>query len=296
MKLGVQFPQAEIGPDAGEVREFVQGVEDLGYHHLQVADHVLGADRSAHSELELPYDTESLFHEPLVLFGFVAACAPKLHLLSGIVILPQRQTALVAKQMAEVDVLAGGRTRFGVSVGWNPVEYDALGMDFRRRGRRIEEQVALLRRLWTEPVVSFSGEFDRISGAGINPLPIQRPIPIWFGGLIERARWRAAVLGDGYVMQLPLPPRPLDSEWPERLEQMREWRRAAGHDSELGLEAKVAIDGPDGAEEWRRIALEWKELGATHLAVRTSGVGVRGGPEHLERLALVAGALRDVVG
>jgi probable F420-dependent oxidoreductase len=294
--VGVQLPQNEIGVDSGEIRELVQGIRDLGFHHVSVLDHVVGADRGTYGDRDfLPYDATSVLHEPLVLFGFITACAPELHLLSSILILPQRQTVLVAKQMAEVDFLAGGKTRLGVAVGWNDVEYEALGMDFTTRGRRLEEQVGLLRRLWSEPVVTFEGEFDRMRAVAINPPPVQRPIPIWFGGGIERARWRAAVLGDGLVPRWPLPDRPLESEWPQQLEQMRSWRREAGLDGEVGLEARISVDLADSPEEWRRIADEWRQLGATHLGIRTIRLGLEGADAHLERLALARDALGEMM-
>jgi probable F420-dependent oxidoreductase len=294
--VGVQLPQNEIGVDPGEIRELVQGIRDLGFHHVSVLDHVLGADRATYGEREfLPYDATSVIHEPLVLFGYIAACAPELHLLSSILVLPQRQTALVAKQMAEVDILARGQTRLGVAVGWNDVEYEALGMDFTSRGRRLEEQVVLLRRLWTEPVVTFEGEFDRMRAVAITPPPVQRPIPIWFGGGTERARRRASVLGDGLVMRWPLPDRPLESAWPQQIEEMRRWRQDSGLDGEVGLEARISADLARSPEEWRRSAEEWKELGASHLAVRTIRLGLDSAGAHLERLELARDALGELM-
>ena len=296
MHVGVQLPQNEVGVDPGAIRELAQGIHDLGFHHVAVLDHVVGADRAVYGDREyLPYDAASVIHEPLVLFGFLAACAPELHLLSAILVLPQRQTALVAKQMAEVDILARGQTRLGVGVGWNDVEYEALGMSFKTRGRRLEEQVGLLRRLWTEPVVSFEGTFDRMRSVAINPLPVQRPIPIWFGGSVERARYRAAVLGDGLVMQWPLPERPLESEWPERMDEMRRWRREAGLDGDVGFEARITADLASSPDEWRRTADEWRQLGVSHLGVRTIRLGLETVEAHLERFALARDALGDLM-
>ncbi|MCU1490795.1 MAG: Luciferase-like monooxygenase, partial [Acidimicrobiaceae bacterium] len=183
MHVGVQLPNNEVEVDRGALRELAQGIEGLGFHHAHVVDHVVGADPVTYADREyLPYDANSVVHEPLTLFGFLTACAPRLHLMTAVLVLPQRQTALVAKQAAEIDLLTEGKLRIGVGVGWNDVEYDALGMDFHTRGRRIEEQVELLRKLWTEPVVTFEGEFERVRGVSVNPLPVQQPIPIWFGG------------------------------------------------------------------------------------------------------------------
>ena len=187
MRLGVVFPQTEIGADPAGVRAYSQAVEGLGFEHLVTYDHVLGADPAGHPGFSGPYTTESLFHEPFVLFGYLAAVAPSLELVTGIVILPQRQTALVAKQAAEVDILTGGRFRLGVGQGWNAVEYEALGKSFADRARRMEEQIELLRRLWQEPVLDFAGRDHTITAAGLNPLPVQRPIPIWIGGSSEAA-------------------------------------------------------------------------------------------------------------
>src|SRR6476469_1497371 len=180
MRIGVVLPQTEIGGDVGVVRAYAEGVTDLGYTHLLAYDHVVGADPAVHAGWSGPYDSATTFHEPLVLFGYLAAVTD-IELVTGIVILPQRQTVLAAKQAAEVDLLTGGRFRFGVGIGWNAVEYEALGKEFSNRGRRIEEQVALLRRLWAERSVTYDGEYERVSGAGLAPLPVQRPIPIWFG-------------------------------------------------------------------------------------------------------------------
>ena len=227
--VGVQLPQNEVGVDPGAMRELVQGIRDLGYHHVTVLDHVVGADRGTYGDKDyLPYDATSVIHEPFVLFGFIAACAPELHLLSAILVLPQRQTALVAKQMAEVDILASGKTRLGVGVGWNDVEYEALGMSFKTRGHRLEEQVALLRRLWTEPVVSFDGEFDRMRA---SPSIRCRSSGRSRSGSAARSSGPATEppsSATGLSCSWPLPDRPLESDWPEKMDEMRRWRREAG--------------------------------------------------------------------
>ena len=206
MRIGVVFPQTEIGADVGAVRAYAERVEELGFSHLLAYDHVLGADPEAHAPWTGPYDVHTTFHEPLVLFGYLAAVT-SLELVTGIIILPQRQTALAAKQAAEVDLLTGGRLRFGVGLGWNAVEYEALGQDFSNRGRRIEEQVTLLRRLWTEPIVTFEGSYEQVTAAGLAPLPVQRPIPVWFGAQSQRAYERAGRLADGWFPQVPPGPR-----------------------------------------------------------------------------------------
>ena len=197
MRIGVVFPQTELGGDVRAVRHYAQGVEHLGYAHLLAYDHVVGADPSVHKGWAGPYDVRTTFHEPFVLFGYIAAIT-SLELVTGIIILPQRQTVLVAKQGAEVDLLTDGKFRLGVGIGWNAVEYEALGKNFSDRGARSEEQVALLRRLWTEESVTHEGPSERVTGAGLAPLPVQRPIPVWFGVASPRAYRRAGRLGDGW--------------------------------------------------------------------------------------------------
>jgi probable F420-dependent oxidoreductase len=279
IRLGAVFPQTEIGEDPARVRDFAESVAGLGFHHLMAYDHVLGADRERHQHLVGPYRAEHQFHEILVLFGYLAAVAPSLELVTGVIIAPQRQTALLAKQTAEIDILTGGKFRCGLGIGWNDVEYEALGMDFSNRGRRFEEQIELLRRFWTDPVFDFEGRWHTVTAAGINPLPVQRPIPIWIGGSAERALRRAALHADGFF-----PQRPLEGGWPATLERMRSWAEEAGRDwSAFGIDQRIAI-GEGGPDDWRATAEEWIGLGATHLTLVTTGAGFRSPDEHVERL------------
>ncbi|MGO9874036.1 MAG: LLM class F420-dependent oxidoreductase, partial [Acidimicrobiia bacterium] len=201
MKIGVVFPQTEIGADPGAVRAYVRRVEELGFEHLLAYDHVLGADPQVHTPWRGPYDVDTTFHEPFVLFGYIAALT-SLELVTGIIILPQRQTALVAKQAAEVDLLTGGRFRLGVGLGWNAVEYEALGADFSNRGRRVGEQIEVMRSLWTQRSVTHDGTYEHVTAAGLAPLPVQRPIPVWFGAASEPAYRRAGRLADGWFPQV----------------------------------------------------------------------------------------------
>jgi probable F420-dependent oxidoreductase len=288
VQLGVVFPQTEIGADPAGVRAYTDAVQELGFEHLLTYDHVVGADPAGHPGFSGPYTSESLFHEPFVLFGYLAAIAPKLELVTGIIILPQRQTVLVAKQAAEVDVLTGGRFRLGIGQGWNRVEYEALGQGFGDRASRMEEQIELLRRLWQEPVVDFEGRDHKITAAGLDPLPLQRPIPIWIGGSSEAALKRIARLGDGWF---PMNGQALEGDWVRTIERMREWRSAAGRDpDDLGIEARInASTGT--ADGWRRQADEWRSLGATHISVDTMRGGLAGAEAHIERLAAAKAAL-----
>jgi probable F420-dependent oxidoreductase len=287
MQIGVVFPQTEIGSDPAGVRAYAQAVQQMGFRHLEVYDHVLGADPAAHPGWSGPYTAESMFHEPMVVFGYLAAVAPSLELVTSVLILPQRQTALMAKQAAQVDLLTGGKFRLGVGIGWNAVEYEGLGMDFHNRGRRFEEQIQLMRRLWTEPVITFDGRHHRVSAAGINPLPVQRPIPVWIGGSAESAIKRAAEIADGFF-----PQRPLEGGWPATLDKIHGWLSAAGRDpARFGIDARVhARDGtPD---DWHSGAEEWRAMGATHLSINTMGAGLVGPDAHIELLRQVLDAVK----
>ena len=284
VQMGVTFPQTEIGPDPGGVRAYAQAVQELGFRHLLAYDHVLGADPTIHQGWSGPYTSQSLFHEPFVLFGYLAAAAPALELVTGVIILPQRQTALVAKQAAEVDVLTGGRFRLGVGIGWNHVEYEALGEEFRNRGRRVEEQIELMRRLWQEPVVTYEGRWHRVTAAGINPLPVQRPIPIWVGGTAEPALRRAARLADGYF-----PQRPLEGGWGRTMELVRGWLEEAGRDpAAFGVDARVSV-ATGTPDEWRAAAGGWRAPGGTHLSLVTVGGGLAAGGAPIVRAGEAGG-------
>jgi probable F420-dependent oxidoreductase len=279
MQLGAIFPQTELGSDPAAVRDFAQAAEGLGYQHLLVFDHVLGADASKRAQWQRPYSHKDTFHEPFVLFGYLAAITERIQMTTGILILPQRQTALVAKQAAEVDVLTGGRLRLGVGIGWNDVEYEALGEDFHNRGARCAEQIRLLRMLWTQEVVDFQGRYHRISHAGINPLPVQRPIPIWFGGGAPQVVRRLARLGDGWFPQFQP-----DSAGQEKVAQMRESAREAGRDPRtIGIEGRIGV-AQGNPDAWNRDAAAWDELGATHLSVNTMRAGLRGPDQHIEAI------------
>ena len=279
MRIGVIFPQTEIGPDPGAVRAFAQAAEDLGYDHLVAFDHVLGADTSNRPDFPGIYTHKDLFHEPFVLFGHLAAVTQRLELVTGIIILGQRQTALVAKQAAEVDVLSGGRLRLGIGLGWNRVEYEALGENFHNRGKRSEEQVEVLRALFSQEVVTFEGRWHRINAAGLNPMPVQRPIPIWFGGgQTETVMRRIARLADGWF-----PQRQPDRQGQEALEQLRRFAQEAGRDpASIGIETRVQVkDGIDAALD---NAKKWERMGATHVDIMTMRAGFRSLDEHIDAI------------
>jgi probable F420-dependent oxidoreductase len=287
MHIGVNVPITELRADLTGLRDFVQAAEELGYAHLRILDHVLGADPRFHPEVpEFPYTHQSYLHEPLTLMSYLAAITTRLHLVTAILILPQRQTALVAKQAAEVDVLSGGRLRLGIGVGWNPVEYEALGENFHNRGRRCEEQITVLRALWTQAVVDFKGQWHQISHAGLNPLPVQRPIPIWIGAgrsarpiPPEAALRRIGRLADGWFPMFSP-----GEDGRQAIARMHDYARQAGRDpATIGIEGRVAVAGRT-PQDWFAQVKAWEELGATHLSVGTGGGGLKSPQEHIDAL------------
>ena len=285
MNVGVVFPQTEIGADRGAIRTYAERVEALGFTHLLAYDHVLGADPEVHAPWQGPYDVDTTFHEPFVLFGYLAAIT-KIELVTGIIILPQRQTALVAKQAAEVDILTDGRFRLGVGLGWNAVEYDALAKNFTDRGRRSVEQVELLRRLWTERSVTFAGEHEHVLGAGIAPLPVQRPIPVWIGASSEPAFRRAGRIADGWFPMMP--PGPALDAARAVVEQAA---RDAGRDpASLGMEGRVSWTDA-GVDKVVDHIGRWRAAGASHVAVNTMNAGLGSVDGHLAALTAAAEAL-----
>ena len=304
MRIGVSFPQREsgLGTDVGAIREFAQAAESMGYDHLRTGDHVLGANAASRPGWRGPYDHTHLWHEPLVLFGYLAALTRTLEFVTSILILPQRQTALVAKQAAAVDFLSGGRLRLGIGVGWNDVEFEALGEDFGNRGRRSEEQIELMRALWTQELVTFDGRWHQIADAGLNPMPIQRPIPVWIGGgpgsagstspaASDRVLRRIARLADGWF-----PSAGLRSDVRTMIVKLREYIRQEGRDpSEVGIEGSVSM-AYGTPEDWIQQVLEWKEAGATHISVNTAGAGLASPTEHIDAIRRFKEAVAGVVG
>lgn len=281
MQIGVAYPTTEVAGDPNAIRAFCRAAEDLGYEHLMAFDHVVKTPHEGREpKLTGPYTEKHSFHDPFVLFGFAAATTDKLEFATGVLVLPQRQTALVAQQAADVDLLSNERLRLGVGIGWNYVEFEALGQDFRTRGRRIEEQVDLLRQLWAEPVITFEGRFERIDRAGINPRP-RRPIPLWLGGHTEPAYERGARLGDGFIFAA-------DGEgavaaWDRvKFHLDQQSRSQDGYGRELlALFAQTAQESADHLKRWR-------DAGGTHGCVSSMSKNLGGeiGP-HIEFIAEV---------
>ena len=287
MEIGVIFPQTEIGADVGAIRDYTQAAEDLGFAHIFIADHVLGADTQFHTHPSLAnYSQRSVVHESLTLMGFLAALTEKVGLVTGILILPQRQTVLVAKQAAEIDVLSGGRLRLGIGGGWNQVEFEALGQDFNDRGRRSAEQIEVLRALWTQEVVDFHGRWHNITHAGLNPLPVQRPIPIWLGGggagdspLNEVVLRRIGRLADGWCPNFSP-----DEAGRAVMDKVRGYAQQAGRDpAALGLDGRLRTAGKQ-PEEWVDEVKSWEEMGANYISVETRKGGLSGADQHIDAI------------
>ena len=282
MKIGVVFPQTEIGQDPAVIRDYAQAVESMGYTHILAFDSVVGANPNRPGGWDSQYTYQHAFHEPFVLFGFCAGVTRRIELVTGIVILPQRQTALVAKQAAAVDVLSGGRLRLGIGVGWNTVEFEALGENFKNRGKRVEEQLEVMRLLWTKELVTYDGQWHRVPDAGIRPLPVQQPIPVWMGGDSEVVIRRAARLADGWITLPSFRPGPAGQQTVDRIHGLV---REAGRDpAAFGIEARMALATVPAEERAKEIAA-WRAMrGITHLCVNTMGLGLPGPEEHVRTL------------
>lgn len=286
MRVGVIFPQTESGTDPQAIREYAQAAEALGYDYITMYDHVAGAHPSKLSHLQrIPYTHEHSFHEVFVLLGYLAAVTVRIELALGVLVLPQRQTVLAAKQAAEVDILSRGRFRLAVGVGWNEAEYEALNENFRNRGRRQEEQVQVMRLLWSQPLVEITGRYHRLDRVGLKPLP-ERQIPVWFGGGADRILERIAEWGDGW---LP-PPRATRAEVKQALERLHGLMRQKGRDAgAFGVEGRVNL--PPDAALLAAEAEAWRDVGATHLSINTMGCGFKTLAEHIRSLGAAARVL-----
>jgi probable F420-dependent oxidoreductase len=286
MKIGVVFPQTEIGPDVATVRAYAEAAEGSGFTHLMVYDHVLGASVANRPDFRGPYTSQHQFHEPFVLFGYLAGITSSLEMVTGVIILPQRQTVLAAKQAAEVDRLSNGRFRFGVGTGWNDIEYVALNENFRNRGRRMEEQIEVMRALWTNDIVDYKGSYHTIPEAGLNPLPVQQPIPVWIGGYVDVVMERIGRIGDGWF------PGSQPGDMLERLKEMvAEAAIRAGRDpGAIGMEGRITLK-PDDESGWMEQTQAWRDAGATHMSINTMGAG-RSPAEHVDTIVRYAEVLR----
>ena len=287
MRSGLIYPQTEFGSDPIAIRDYAQTAEELGYTHITAYDHILGANPDRPDKLSGPYTYQTPFHEPFVLFSFMSGITKEIEFATGIIILPQRQTAVVAKQAATLDLLCGGRFRLGVAIGWNHVEYTALGQNFHTRGQRIEEQVILLRQLWTQPLVRFEGRWHTIPDAGLNPLPYQRPIPIWFGGQSEPVLKRIARLGDGWMVNYrsSVNARPT-------FDKLHQYLIEAGRENvQFGIEVRI-LYGEGDPGTWEALIHDWQELGVSHISLNTMGSGFDTPAKHLNAIRTFAKAMQ----
>ena len=266
MRLGISIPSTDIGGDPVVQKDFAQAAEAMGYSHLAAYDHVVGVDPATRPDWKGPYTSSACFHDPFSLFGFVAAHTTNIELTTHVLILAQRQTALVARQAASIDVLSGGRLRLGVGIGWNPVEYKTLGENFSNRGVRSLEQIEVLQALWSKPHVRFEGKWHDLPDVGLNPMPVQRPIPIWLGGHHDNVLQRIATNGDGWIILSHKP----DGDGADAMDRLRAMVRSAGRpDNAVGIDAWVSMGGTS-PDDWRSEIEGWKKLGATHVTLNTA--------------------------
>ena len=288
MQIGLVYPQTEYPTDPAAVRDYAQAAEALGYTHVLAYDHILGANPDRPGGWSGPYTFRDPFMEPFLLFTYMAAVAPRLGFITGILILPQRETTLVAKQAAVLDLLCGGRLRLGVGTGWNPVEYVAAGYDFHTRGKRQEEQVEVLKLLWTQPLVTFKGRWHDIPDAGLNPLPVQRPIPVWFGGHADVVLRRVARLGDGW-----LPGFRTAEAAAGHLDTLDRYLAENGRTrADIGIEARLHWANGD-LDALGRALEGWRAAGATHVSLNTMGARFGTAEEHLAAIRLFAEVVKN---
>ena len=286
MKLGLSFPQTEIGTDPVKIKDFIQTAEGLGYDFITFVDHVLGEEAPRGASFAGNYTRDYMFHEVMVLMGYAAAVTKTIGLGTAVMILPQRQAVLVAKQAAEVDLLSGGRMRLGVGLGWNRVEYDALGMPFKNRAKRFSEQIEVMRELWSNRVIEYKGEFHSFDSAGINPEPIQRPIPVWIGAMKDVAVRRAARIGDGWFMY---PRQEPSDDAHEMISIYRQAAAEAGREPDsLGINATVFANQGLGPDEWRSIMEKWKEMGVNEFTFRTAESDLKNLEAHMNAIKEMA--------
>ena len=285
MRFGVVYPQTEFPADPVTIKEYAQTAEELGYKHILAYDHVLGANPDRPGGWRGPYTHEHSFMEPFTLFSYLAGVTEEIEFATGVIVLPQRKTALVAKQTAMLDLLSGGRLRLGVGIGWNAVEYEGMGENFKTRGRRIEEQVELLKRLWSEELISYSGRWHQFSDVGINPRP-KHSIPLWFGGHHENVLRRIARQGDGWMPNY----RKASDALPhlERLDQFLEKEGRSRKD--LGLEVRIQY-GDGNPDTWKQSLEEWKPLGITHVSLNTMSYGFESAKAHMHAMKQFADGL-----
>ena len=281
MRIGAVFPQTEAGTDIGAVTDYIQNIESLGFDHVLAFDHVLGANASSRPGWSGAYQHTDSFYEPMTFYSYVAAITSRLELATGVIILPQRQTALFAKQSATLDLISGGRLRLGIGTGWNQVEYEALGENFHNRGKRSEEQIDLLRKLWSQELVTFEGKFHTVTDAGLNPLPPGRSIPIWFGGMADPVLERVAKIGDGWL-PLGSPNDKLKISFDTLKKYLDQNSKSM---SDIGVEAMISLKNSDSDTDIRKDLSSWAEMGTTHISINTMNCGLKFPGEHIKAIS-----------
>jgi probable F420-dependent oxidoreductase len=286
MRIGVVFPQTEFSNDPAVIKDYAQTAEGLGYTHILAYDHILGANPERPGGWHGPYTHQDPFHEVFSLFSFMAAVTEKIEFATGVLVLPQRNTVLAAKQAAQLDVLSGGRLRLGIGIGWNAVEYHGLGKNFGNRGKRIEQQIKLMRELWTKPLVTNKGKRFDIQDAGINPLPVQQPIPIWFGGHHENVLRRVGQLGDGWMPGF----RQAEEAKPSLAIIAKYAQDAARNPAKIGLEPRINYAGAD-EKVWQNTMQDWQEVGATHISINTMNANLDTPEKHIQAIRRFASAV-----
>lgn len=273
MKIGATLPQNEIGNDPGAIREFAQAIEDLGFDDLLLPEHVLGGNPATYPDLGPYYHLP--WHEPFVVLSFMAGVTTKLTFCTAVLVAAQRQTGLIAKQAAELDVISGGRLRLGLGVGRNTAEFEALDMDYTNRGKRLEEQVEVMRALWTQDYVVYKGKWHNFSDVGLNPKPVQQPIPIWMGGASDTVLKRIGRMADGWL------PATSATNLPEQWETVKAAAVEAGRDpKDVGLQPRLNINAVK-EEDWRSWAEDKRDLGASRVVMYTMNCGLKNVDEHI---------------
>ena len=292
MNLGVVLPTVELGPDPVVIREYAQAAQALGFTHLVIQDHVLGVDPRIHKGWSRPYTNKTLTPDPFIQIAFLSTAVPGMEMVTGVVVLTQRQTVLVAKQAAEVDIMTGGRFRLGVGIGWNNVEYQALGEDFTTRGVRSEEQVELMRTLWTQPSITFNGKWHQVDAAGINPLPVQRPIPIWFGGASDAVLKRTARIGDGWITS---PQVQTYEENRAMLDRLYGFAEEVGRDpASIGIEGRIELVDHPTEQDVLRAYREWRAMGVEIVTLSTRAAGLDSPQQQVDALKKYMGLLTSL--
>ena len=282
MRIGIVFPQTEVSSNYSEVKEYAQFSEDIGYDHILAYDHVLGANADSRPGWRGAYRHTAPFYEPLILFSFLASITKEIEFATGVIILPQRQTALVAKQAATVDILSNGRLRLGIGTGWNEVEYEALNENFHNRGKRSEEQIELLKLLWSKELITYNGNHHTVTDAGINPLPIKQDIPIWFGGMVNAVLKRVARMGDGW-----LPQGEPDSEFMKKYDLLKKYLVEEGREaSDIGIEGRISLNGLSDHEIIQKVK-DWESVGASHLSINTMNANLSFPKGHMKAISHV---------